>query len=221
MAEKAGSTTVSSQPLAATFATVAQVSFWAAAVSVGALAALHVLSPELDPTWRMVSDYALGHYSWVLTLMFWSMSLSCVALFVAIRTQPPTLAGKIGLAFLLTTALGLAIGGAFDVTTQPHGWGFAIGVPSQVIGSLLISTSLVRSPGWSSARRPLLWSANLVWVSLAVMVALLFAGLSQTGGKFGPSVLVGIPNRLVMVCYGAWLMVTAWRASRLDHAANA
>jgi len=34
------------------------------------LASLHVLSPEFDPSWRMVSEYANGHYGWVLSLMF-------------------------------------------------------------------------------------------------------------------------------------------------------
>ena len=28
------------------------------------LAALHVLSPEFDPSWRTVSEYAFGHYGW-------------------------------------------------------------------------------------------------------------------------------------------------------------
>jgi hypothetical protein len=40
------------------------------------LAALHVLSPEFDPSWRMVSEYALGHYGWVLSLMFLSWAIS-------------------------------------------------------------------------------------------------------------------------------------------------
>ncbi|MBV8068249.1 MAG: DUF998 domain-containing protein [Candidatus Eremiobacteraeota bacterium] len=30
----------------------------------------HVLSPEFDPSWRVVSEYADGRYAWVLTLMF-------------------------------------------------------------------------------------------------------------------------------------------------------
>lgn len=36
------------------------------------LAALHLLSPEFPPSWRMVSEYAFGHYPWVLSLMFLS-----------------------------------------------------------------------------------------------------------------------------------------------------
>ena len=29
------------------------------------LATLHVLSPEFSPSWRVVSEYAFGHYAWV------------------------------------------------------------------------------------------------------------------------------------------------------------
>jgi hypothetical protein len=42
-------------------------------------------------------------------------------------------------------------------------------------------------------------------VSLGVMV-------SQSGGKFGPDVLVGWPNRFEIVVYSVWLMVVAWQA---------
>jgi len=31
---------------------------------------LHVLSPEFSPSRRVISEYALGHYPWVLSLMF-------------------------------------------------------------------------------------------------------------------------------------------------------
>jgi len=40
------------------------------------LASLHVLSPEFDPSWRIVSEYALGNFGWVLSLMFVSWAVS-------------------------------------------------------------------------------------------------------------------------------------------------
>ena len=48
----------------------------AAAVALLLLASLHVLSPEFDPAFRMVSEYALGHYGWVLSLMFLAWGIS-------------------------------------------------------------------------------------------------------------------------------------------------
>jgi hypothetical protein len=192
----------------------ARLSFGAAAASLVLLAALHALSPEFDPSWRMVSEYALGSYGWVLALMFLSMALSCVALFLAIRPQIRTIGGKIGLAFLLAAAVGLTMAAMFDVRHNLHGLAAMIGNPSFVIAALLIGVSLARSQPWSSARRRLLWMANLPWISFALLLATLLIGLSRSGGEFGPDVPIGWPNRLLMLAYGAWLMVVAWRAAQ-------
>jgi len=51
------------------------------------LASLHLLSPEFAPAWRMVSEYAYGHYGWVLSLMFLAWGISAWALAAAIWSQ--------------------------------------------------------------------------------------------------------------------------------------
>lgn len=195
--------------------TAARVSFYASGAAILLLAALHLLSPEFDPTWRMVSEYALGNYAWVLSLMFVSQGVGCLALFFAIKSQMPTLSGKIGLVFLFATAVGLALAAVFDFTHPLHGLTALIGIPSLPISALLISLSLRHNPAWSAAKRILLWTAVLTWVSLVLMLAALFIGMGQTGGQFTPAVLVGVPNRLLVVSYSAWIMVTAWQASGL------
>jgi hypothetical protein len=60
----------------------------------------------------------------------------------------------------------------------------------------------------------LLISSNLVWLSLVVMQVLLFTGLARTGGEFGPDVLVGWPNRILIAAYCAWLLTVASQAGR-------
>ena len=194
-----------------------RLSWAAAATSLVLLAALHALSPEFDPSWRMVSEYALGRYGWGLALMFLSMSLASFALFFAIKPQIRTMGGKIGLGFLLAAGVGMAMASVFDVTKGLHALASLIGIPGLAIVPVLISVSLVRSnPEWVSTRRVLRWIANLPWISLVLMLALLFVGLSQTGGKFGPDVLIGWPNRLLMGGYGVWLITVALRALQLQ-----
>jgi hypothetical protein len=67
---------VATNPVAATshVSQIAGPAAWVAILATGAtlilLAALHVLSPEFSPSWRVISEYALGHYAWVLSLMF-------------------------------------------------------------------------------------------------------------------------------------------------------
>ena len=208
-------TVTTGKPVTAISLTAARLSIAAAAAALVFLAALHVLSPEIDPSWRMVSEYALENDGWVLALMFLTWALSCVALFIAIKSHTRTVGGKIGLAFLLAAALGMSMAAIFDVNHNLHGLAAMIGMPSLPIAAMLISVSLVRNQAWSSARRLLLWTANLTWISLVLMFATVFIGLSLSGGQFGPGVPAGWPNRLLVVAYCAWLIAVAWRADRL------
>lgn len=74
------------------------------------LAALHVLSPEFDPSWRVVSEYANGHYGWVLSLMFACWAVSSWALAYAIWPYVSTRLGRVGLWILLAAGVGQATG---------------------------------------------------------------------------------------------------------------
>ncbi len=217
--------TVKAKPVAAVSSTAARLSFAAAATFVGLLASLHFIKPELDPSWRVISEYALGNYGWIMVIAFLSLAVSCVSLFVAIRSQIRTLGGKIGLAFLLIAAAGLIIAAIF--TTDPitasrdeltthgnlHGLGAALGTGFP-IAAALIGWSLARNQAWSPARRSLLWAAGLAWMGFLVF-ALSMVVMFPDDGTFGPDVLIGWPNRFMMVAYSAWLMVVAWQAIRV------
>ncbi|HKW73441.1 MAG TPA: DUF998 domain-containing protein [Candidatus Dormibacteraeota bacterium] len=76
-----------------------------AALAVMLLASLHVLSPEYSPAWRMISEYANGHYPWVLSLMFIAYGLGILSLAYAIRKQTSTRASKAGLVLLAVSGI--------------------------------------------------------------------------------------------------------------------
>lgn len=209
--------TTTTKPITVNSLRAAYLSFLSSATALILLAALHILSPEFDPSWRMVSEYALGGYSWVLSLMFLAWATSCVTLFFAIRSHVRTVGGRIGLVFLLAAAVGQGMAAFFDVRHPLHGLSAFIGAPSLPIAAMLISISLVRDPAWVSARRSLLLTANLTWISLAVFFAAIFIGLSQTGGEFGPGVLMGWPNRLWVTAYCVWLMTVGRQVNRLNN----
>lgn len=191
---------------------MARASFLLAAVSLISLASLHLLSPEFNPSWRMVSEYALGDHQWALTIMFLGFAASCAALFFAIRPSLRTTGGKVGLGCLLATTFGLAMGGLFDVEHPLHGLAFMVGVPSSAIAALLISVSLIRSQGPSERR--VLWTAHLIWISIVLLFANL-APVMASGAQPGPGMWFGWMNRLYFLAVAGWLMLSAWRASRL------
>jgi hypothetical protein len=218
--------TTTANPVTAISRTAARLSFMAAATFLVLLAALHFINPEFDPSWRVISEYALGDYGWIMVLAFLSLALSCVALFTAIRSQTRTIGGKIGLAFLLVAAAGLIIAAIF--TTDPvtashneltthgnlHALGAALGTGFP-IAAALIGLSLARNQAWSSARRSLVWSAGLTWIGFLVFT-LSMVVMFPDDGTFGPEVLIGWPNRFMIVAYSVWLTVVAWRAARLS-----
>jgi hypothetical protein len=200
----------------------------AAAVALLLLASLHVLSPELDPAWRMVSEYANGHYGWVLSLMFAAWGLSSWALVVALWPEARTTPLRSGLVFLSLAGLGEAMAAVFDINHDTlHNLAGALGILGLPIAAMSISVNLGRREPWSAARRTLLWTANLTWVSVVLLAAtfvLLVATFSQVAGgppAQAPKVLppgviglVGWADRLLVVVYCAWVIAVAWQASQ-------
>ena len=204
----------------------ARVAITAAALALGALAAVHALKPKIDPSRSMISQYARGRHGWVMTLCFAAFAGGSASLFAALATQRLTpLHGRIGLALLLAAALGLALAAAFPmdpVSTRPahmswsgrmHSVAFLVGVPCQLLAVLLLSLALRQRT--SHAALPLLELAAVVWVSLVAMITIMaIVGPGKARNPAGPERFLGFPNRLFMIAYGVWLIITAWPIAR-------
>ncbi len=202
----------------------------AAAVALLLLASLHVLSPEFDPSFRMVSEYALGHYDWVLSLMFLAWGISAWALAVALWSQVKTRAGKVGLWFLVIAGIGEAMASVFDITHDiGHSIAGVLGIGGFPIAAMLLSVSLGRIQAWRGARSLLLWIANLSWISVVLLGATLVLMTVQfaqaTGGHLpqhapaqlpaGVLGLDGWADRLIILSNCLWVFVAAWQAMKL------
>jgi len=204
----------------------AQLSFVTASLFLVLLAALHILKPDLDPSWHMISEYEIGQYGWVMILTFLSLAASCVSLAVAIWSQVRSIGGRIGLVLLLLSALGMTIAAIFisdPITAGPseltthgklHGLGALLGIPTFPIAALLINLYLARkNSAWSAARNSLLWTAGLPLLGLVVFAS---AMALTFRGSFGPETPIGWPNRFLIITQCVWLMAVAWRADRLS-----
>jgi len=194
----------------------AQVAFASSAAAVIFLLSLHALSPEFSPASRMVSEYALGSYGWVLSLMFISWAIGTWALAFAMRGKVRTTPAKIGLIFLVLAGVGEAMAAVFDVSHPLHGVSALIGIPSLPIGAMLVSYALSRDPEFSASSKPLLLTANLTWISLLLMTSamgIMFSGLAKTGGQMTPDVIAvgGWANRLLILAYCAWAITASWQ----------
>ena len=145
----------------------ATIAIVAAATSALSLVALHVLSPEFEVSWRMVSEYANGSNGWLLTAVFTTWAVASWALAVALWPRLwATRLGRFGLVFLILAGVGQMMGGIFDINHRLHGAAFAIGVPSLTLAAILVTLALRRG-GVDIA----MWPAHLSWVSFVLMAA--------------------------------------------------
>jgi len=202
--------TATAKPVTVVSRTAALVSLGATVTFVVLLAALHVIKWELNPSWHPISEYEIGRHGWMMVLAFLSLALSYVTLFVAIRPQIRTTAA------IFTTDPITASQDELTTHGNLHRLGTLLGLLTVPIAATLIGRSLPRDQAWFPARRLLQWMAGLTWISLLVFFLSVAVMLSQSGREFGPDVLIGWPNRLIVLAYSGWRIVVAWYALRLS-----
>ena len=190
-------------------------------VSAAALVLLHAWSPELAPSWRMVSEYANGRVPWLLTVVFAAWAISSLALAVALWPLSSTTLGKAGLLFLVLAAVGQSMGALFDINHRLHGPAAMVGIPSLCLAAVLLRSAMARHPGIDA---PPVWSAHLPWISFALMlgtVVLFFSALTAAGvdmsgrtkplQELPPGVVghIGWANRLLFAASYIWVMLAS------------
>jgi hypothetical protein len=180
------------------------------------LALLHLLKPENDPSWRMISEYQIGRYGSLMRIAFYCWAVGFLGLAAALWQRALTTAG-LSLAVL---AVGLVGAGVFaaDPITAPRelqtragklhalfGVLSVVGIP---IAATIVDWSLSGDPLAAPIRGSLPWATLLVWVGLATMVAA-FAFFGAKNVPLGPQARVGWPNRFMVLTYVAWLIFIA------------
>jgi hypothetical membrane protein len=212
----------------------ARVAVAAAVLTPALLAGLSILSPEFDPSYRLISEYALGRYGWVPSLTFLTWGIGTLAAAWTIRPHLRTRAGRVGLAFLVIAGLGQALAAVFDIRHDiMHNLAGAMGMLGLPVAAMLVSISVVRNPEWPSVRPYLLMAANLTWISLVLFagafVLLMVTFINATGGlpaqappalPHGVIGVVGWANRFLVVVDCAWVAILAAGANRLRPAST-
>lgn len=184
------------------------------------LLALHFLTPELDPSWHMVSEYAYGSHGTVLSAFFLCWGFAALAAALALYPISVRWWQRLGATLIFVSGIGAVAGGLFDVRHPLHGLAFGLGVPTLPIGALLVTGLLVREA--PSLRVALRISAHATWLSIVFMgVAMgLFIASLKAAGAFHPeshqvletlpvgvTTIVGYANRFLVLAYLAWLAI--------------
>ena len=88
-----------------------------------------------------------------------------------------------------------------------HGIGGLIVIFGSPIVFTLVSKGVARNEASARVARPLIWTATLTWLSLALFYGsiIAFRGAPRSGG-----VVVGWTNRILITTFVLWLLVAAF-----------
>jgi hypothetical protein len=188
------------------------------ALSIVCLIALHITSPEFQPSWRMVSEYALGKYKGLLTAFFTLWSLGSFTTCFLLWNQISGTAATIGLILLFISSAGGLMGGLFDAKHKLHGLAALLGVPTLPIAAMLIGYNL------NQANSSIILASHATWIAFAIMteaMIVMMNGFKKAGLPMGPDAtppdhvpdgviaLAGYANRLLIVCNVGWIVIVA------------
>ncbi|WP_145036565.1 DUF998 domain-containing protein [Paenibacillus sp. Y412MC10] len=211
---------VMAKPLTVTGSIFALVSIFSGALFVLLLCSLHLLQPEFHPTWRFISEYALGDFGWMMHLAFGLLALAQISVAITIFPHIRTVTGYIGLVILGISAIGVIIAGIFvtdPISVSPDDATFSGSMHSigamldyTPLAALLISLSLCRLDVWRPMKRVMLTIAMIAIVAMLVFVLQI-----PQDGQFGPEVLAGMFGRFLILAEITWLIVVGVHGAKL------
>ena len=189
---------------------------------------LHFLKPELDPKWRMISEYEIGRFGWLMRLAFFAWGAGLLALLVALWPSLLPVSGLIARAWLIVIVIALFGAGIFktDPITAPsqslvnllHTVCGAIVILTFPVAATLAVRSLLHDPRWAAQRSLPAFATGLAWFGLIAYFASIVISLRldpESHALNGPTIYQGWPNRFLVVTYAAWIVLLAASALRL------
>ena len=145
---------------------------------------------------------------------FFVLALSSASLCLALIPTASGVAGRIGLALLALAAAGFAIAGLFAPSRAGGLHDLGAMLDQLPLAAPLISWSLSRNIAWHGAKRTLLLTALVPLLGLAIFIAAMLVMLPGKDSGPGPNVVIGWPNRIMILAQCAWLIPVAWLTIR-------
>lgn len=185
------------------------------------LGSLHFLEPEFDPTWRFISEYALGKFGWMMHLAFAALAVSLASIGVAVFVWVRNVLGYIGLLILFLAVAGLFLAASFTtdpINTRPEdmtrsGQLHVLGASLDYspLAFLLLSFSLARQGEWLPIRKWLFLTAVL-----SIVLTIGFILTIPADGSFGPGVYTGLVGRILMLSYLGWVTTVSFHILKIN-----
>jgi len=198
--------------------TAAKITIAACITYVILLLALHIIKPEVTPSWQTLSIYSRGAWGWLGQITYCLLGLTHLAMYFVIKNQMRSRYGKIGLIVLLIASFGGILGGlgVSDPLNTPqsqmttsgsvHAIGAGLEIWGAPIAALLINLNLMRkNAAWKAKRRALIALTVIPLLGLALFMG---SGASA-GGTVGPGDIIGAMNRIAIAAIMVWQITLA------------
>ena len=182
---------------------------------------LHFLKRELDPSWRMISEYEIGRHGWMMRLAFFCWGASVLAATIAIWPSLQTIGGVIGRWWLLVIVIFLFGAGIFkadpitdqtnNLVNRLHALCGMVVILTFPIVATLAASSLMKNLRWLPVRGLLVLAVVLVWAGMIAYFATIIIARSKNPkvGEDGTRIYMGWPNRFNVVTYLIWIFIVA------------
>ncbi|HVN81339.1 MAG TPA: DUF998 domain-containing protein [Terriglobia bacterium] len=197
-----------------------------AAIFFAILILLHFLKREFDPTWRMISEYEIGRFGWMMRIAFFCWGASTLALLITIWPSLGSISGTISRGWLVLIVIAQFGAGIFKTNpiteTAPNPtntlhtlFGMIVILTFPIVASLAVH-SLLQNDIWLPSQGQLIFGTVLVWIGLIAYFASIIISriIDPSVERVGPKVYQGWPNRFMAATYVIWLILIAGNALR-------
>lgn len=182
------------------------------------LASLHILEPEFDPSWRMISEYELGKYGWLMSIAFFCWGGGFLSLTLASWQYHSSITGKVGKYWLLIISIALFGAGIFypqpitdtirGTMDKLHAMCGVTMIFTLPIAAILFVKSLVKNKEFKEAKAGLFVLTTLLWIGLLAFITA-SAIYKPEARLYNENTLIGWPNRFLVLTYTIWLIGVA------------
>jgi hypothetical protein len=189
---------------------------------------LHFLKRELDPAWRMISEYEIGRFGWLMRLAFFCWGASVLALLITIWPSLQPISGTISRWWFVLIVIALFGAGIFKTDPITEDTRSTVNTIHKLCGTIVILTfpiaatlavrSLLHNPLWSAYQGLLIFGIVLAWIGVVTYFATIIISRIKDpkAGEAGhPPVNMGWPNRFNVVTYIIWIIIAAVIALQL------
>lgn len=181
------------------------------------LSILHFLKPEISVNYRLISEYEIGNYGFLMRIAFLSWGTGFLCLSLSVWNVLTDLTGKIAKYWLLIISIAIICAGIF--VTQPitdivrtqtdriHAICGAMMIFTFPIVATLFTRSLSKIESFKDEKSKLFWLTFFVWVGFLSFFASMIVYAPQIKARaYSDAILIGFPNRLMVFIYTIWLI---------------